>query len=366
MRARARELGIKIGVLPTGKRNAISDVSGVRVGHCTLIRGEGELVPGKGPVRTGVTAVIPHPGNVYKEKVPAASFVMNGYGKSVGLIQVEEFGALETPILLTSTLCTWKAADALVQYMLDQNKDIGVTTGSVNPVVMECNDSYLNDLRGRHVQEEHVFEALKKASDDFELGSVGAGTGMVAFEFKGGIGTSSRVVEVGGEEFTVGSLVLSNFGRREDLIINGVPIGLFLKDYGHRKLRSTKGSIIMIIATDAPLTHRQLKRLAKRAIIGLARTGGKSYNGSGDIVLAFSIGYRILHYGKEKLSIEILRDSSMNQLFSAAAEAIEEAIIDSLFVSETMEGRDRHIINAIPTQEVIDILKSRRALRTVD
>ena len=365
MRPRVRELGIEIGVIPTGDRNTISDVKGVKVGHCTLIRGEGELVPGKGPVRTGVTAVIPHPGNIYKEKVPAASFVMNGYGKSVGLIQVEEFGVLETPIILTSTLCTWKAADALVQYMLDQNEDIGVTTGSVNPVVMECNDSYLNDLRGRHVEAEHVFEALEKASDEFELGSVGAGTGMVAFEFKGGIGTSSRVVDVEGEEFTVGSLVLSNFGRREDLTINGVPVGLLLRDYGHRKLR-TKGSIIMLVATDAPLTHRQLKRLARRAIIGLARAGGKSYNGSGDIVLAFSIGYRIPHYGKEKIRVDVLKDSLMNSLFAAAIESVEEAIIDSLFTSETMEGRDHHVVDAIPSEKVVDILKSRKALRLAD
>ncbi len=358
MRPRARELGLEVGMISPGKRNTISDVKGVRVGHCTIVRGEGKLIPGKGPVRTGVTAVIPHAGNIYKEKVPAASFVMNGYGKSLGLVQVEEFGVLETPILLTSTLCTWKVADALVQYMLDENEDIGVTTGSVNPVVMECNDSYLNDLRGRHVEEKHVMEALRKASETFEMGSIGAGTGMVAFEFKGGIGTSSRVVEIEGEEFIVGSLVLTNFGRREDLTINGVPVGLLLKDYGHRKSRKTKGSIIMLLATDAPLTHRQLKRLAKRAILGLARTGGKSYNGSGDIVLAFSNSYTISHYGREKLKLEVLRDSSLNKLFAAAAEATEEAIIDSLLTAETMIGRDNHVVDALPAEKVIELVKS--------
>jgi len=361
MRARARELGLEIGMLPHGSKNAISDVNGVKVGHCSIVRGEGNLIPGKGPVRTGVTAVIPHPSNIYKEKVPAASFVMNGYGKSIGLVQVEEFGVLETPILLTSTLCTWKAADALVQYMLDQNEDIGVTTGSVNPVVMECNDSYLNDLRGRHVGADHVMKALEKASETFELGSVGAGTGMVAFEFKGGIGTSSRVVEVGREEFTIGSLVLSNFGRREDLTINGIRIGLMLKDYGHRKLRKVKGSIIMLLATDAPLLYRQLKRLAKRAIMGLARTGGKSYNGSGDIVLAFSTNYTIPHYGRERLKVEVLKDASLNPLFAAAAEATEEAIIDSLFTAETMVGRDNHVVDALPTEKVVELLNSVKA-----
>ncbi len=335
MRARARELGLMIGLLPTGVRNSISDVKGVKVGHCTIIKGKGKLVPGKGPVRTGVTAVVPHEGNLYKEKVPAASFVMNGYGKSLGLVQVEEFGEIETPILLTNTLCVWRAADALVKYLLEQNEDIGVTTGSVNPVVMECNDSYLNDLRGRHIGEEHVMRALKSASEDFEMGSVGAGTGMVAFEFKGGIGTSSRLVELDGEEFTVGCLVLTNFGRREDLTINGVPVGLILKDFGHRKERRAGGSIIMLIATDAPLSYRQLNRLAKRAVLGLARTGGKSYNGSGDIVLAFSTAYRIPHYGRGRLDVEFLRNSSMNPLFLAVIEAVEEAIIDSLFTSET-------------------------------
>lgn len=363
MRSRARELGLEVGTIDPGCKNSISDVKGVRVGHCTIVRGEGKLIPGKGPVRTGVTAVFPHTGNIYKEKVPAASFVMNGYGKSIGLVQVEEFGVLETPILLTSTLCTWKVADALVQYMLDRNEDIGVTTGSVNPVVMECNDSYLNDLRGRHVEAKHVMEALDKASETFEMGSIGAGTGMVAFEFKGGIGTSSRVVDIEKEEFTVGSLVLTNFGRREDLTINGIPIGLLLKNYGHRKLRKVKGSIIMLLATDAPLLHRQLKRLAKRAIIGLARAGGRSYNGSGDIVLSFSTGYTIPHYGKEKLDIRVLKDSSLNPLFKAVSEAIEEAIIDSLFTSETMEGRDHHIVDALPVDEVLRILSSKGAMK---
>ncbi len=358
MRSRARELGLEIGTMPPGSKNAISDVKGVRVGHCSIVRGKGKLTPGRGPVRTGVTAVIPHPGNLYKEKVPAASFVMNGYGKSIGLIQVEEFGVLETPILLTSTLCTWKAADALVQYMLDQNEDIGVTTGSVNPVVMECNDSYLNDLRGRHVSADHVMKALKNASESFEMGSVGAGTGMVAFEFKGGIGTSSRVVEVEGEEFTIGSLVLSNFGKREDLTINGIRVGLMLKDYGHRKLRKVRGSIIMLLATDAPLLYRQLKRLAKRAIIGLARTGGRSYNGSGDIVLAFSTSYTISHYGRGKLKLEVLKDESLNPLLAAAAEATEEAIIDSLFTAVTMIGRDNHVVDAIPSEKVVELLTS--------
>lgn len=314
------------------------------------------MIPGKGPVRTGVTAILPHDGNIYKEKVLAGAFVMNGYSKPVGLVQLWELGTIETPIILTNTLSIGTAIDGLLDYVLRENEDIGVTTGSVNPLVLECNDSYLNDIRGRHVKREHVVEAIESASKDFEEGAVGAGTGMSAFEFKGGIGSSSRIVEVEGKKYTVGALVLSNFGKREDLTIAGVPVGLELKDWPGRG-GSGKGSIIMIVATDAPLTARQLNRLAKRAVVGLARTGGYAYNGSGDVVVAFSTANKIKHYEKQEISIRALPDSVLSPIFKATAEAVEEAIINSLLQAKTMDGRDNHIRYALPKEELVRIMK---------
>ncbi|MBO8174140.1 MAG: P1 family peptidase [Thermococcus sp.] len=353
---KAPDLGIKIGFYEHGKRNSITDVKGIKVGHVTLIQGEGKLIPGKGPIRTGVTVILPHEGNIFKEKLLASVFVMNGYAKPVGLTQIRELGTIETPIALTNTLSVYTVADALTDYMLEQNEDIGVTTGSVNPVVLECNDSYLNDLRGKHVKKEHVFEAIKNASENFEEGSVGAGTGMSSFEFKGGIGSSSRVVEIEGKKYTVGALVLNNFGKREDLTIAGVPVGWELRDYPGRG-KPSKGSIIMILATDAPLTARQLYRLAKRAVVGLARTGGYAYHGSGDIALAFSTAQRIKHYQREEFEIKMLPDARLNRLFKAAAEATEEAIINSLLQAKTMTGRDNHIRYALPHDKLIEIMK---------
>jgi D-aminopeptidase len=341
---KAPDLGIKIGVFEHGRRNSITDVKGVKVGNVTLIKGEA--------VRTGVTAIIPHEGNIYKEKLLANAFVMNGYAKPIGLTQVKELGVIESPIILTNTLSVYTAADALTDYMLEQNKDVM----SVNPLVLECNDSYLNDIRGKHVKKEHIFEALKNASEDFEEGAVGAGTGMSAFEFKGGIGSSSRIVEIDGKKYTIGALVLSNFGKREDLTIAGVPVGLELKDYPGRG-KSGKGSIIMIVATDLPLTSRQLYRLAKRAIVGLARTGGYAYNGSGDIVLAFSTAQKIPHYQKEPLRIEALHDARLSRVFKATAEAVEEAVINSLLQAKTVKGRERHIRYALPHDKLVEIMK---------
>lgn len=341
---KAPDLGIKIGVFEHGRRNSITDVKGVKVGNMTLIKGEA--------VRTGVTAIIPHEGNIYKEKLLANAFVMNGYAKPIGLTQVKELGVIESPIILTNTLSVYTAADALTDYMLEQNKD----AMSVNPLVLECNDSYLNDIRGKHVKKEHIFEALKNASEDFEEGAVGAGTGMSAFEFKGGIGSSSRIVEIDGKKYTIGALVLSNFGKREDLTIAGVPVGLELKDYPGRG-KSGKGSIIMIVATDLPLTSRQLYRLAKRAIVGLARTGGYAYNGSGDIVLAFSTAQKIPHYQKEPLRIEALHDARLSRVFKATAEAVEEAVINSLLQAKTVKGREGHIRYALPHDKLVEIMK---------
>ncbi|AFK21757.1 D-aminopeptidase [Pyrococcus sp. ST04] len=287
---------------------------------------------------------------------------MNGYSKPVGLIQLWELGTIETPIILTNTLSIGTAIEGLLDYILEENEDIGIKTGSVNPIVLECNDSYLNDIRGRHVKREHVVEAIKNASENFEEGAVGAGTGMSAFEFKGGIGSSSRIVEIEGKKYTVGALVLSNFGRREDLTIAGVPVGIELKDWPGRGGEG-KGSIIMIIATDAPLTHRQLNRLAKRAIVGLARTGGYAYNGSGDISLAFSTANIIEHYEKEEIAIKSLPDPVLSPLFKATAEAVEEAIVNSLLEARTLDGRDNHIRYKLPEDKLIEIMEKYGRLR---
>ena len=354
MRPRAREVGVEIGLLETGRSNSITDVEGISVGHVTLIKGSGGLIPGKGPIRTGVTAILPHEGNLFKEKVPAGSFVMNGFGKSIGLVQMREFGNLETPILLTNTLNVSIVADGLIEYMLQQNEDIGVTTGSVNPVVMECNDQYLNDLRGRHVKREHVLQALNEASKEVEEGAIGAGTGMSAFKFKGGIGTSSRIAEILEEEYTVGSLALTNFGRREDLIIRGVHVG---RELGNPPAEEVKdGSLIVILATDAPLSSRQLGRLAKRSVVGATRTGAQSYNTSGDIFVAFSTANKIPHYAEARLQAQYLPDRFLNSLFKACAEATEEAIVNSLFRARTMDGRDDHVREALPMEKLLQIL----------
>jgi D-aminopeptidase len=357
---KAPDLGITIGSCELGPTNTICDVGSVHVGHVTLIQGKGKLICGKGPVRTGVTALLPK-NNIYKEKLLASCHIINGYCKPTGLVQVEELGVIETPIILTNTLSVGVAADALVTYMLEHNDDIGVTTGSVNPVVMECNDSYLNDIRGSHITYEHVFEALKKAEKagaHFEEGSVGAGTGMSSFEFKGGIGSSSRVVKIDERKTTVGALVLSNFGKREDLTIAGVPVGKELKDWPgtSEKSEDPSGSIIMVVATDAFLTARQLTRVARRAGIGLARTGGYAYNGSGDIVLAFSTAQTIPHYAEGILNIQALPDNNLDTLFKAASEAVEEAIVNALLQAESMDGRDNRIRYNLPHKELTKIM----------
>ncbi|MCD6508915.1 MAG: P1 family peptidase [Thermoprotei archaeon] len=362
-RPRARDIGLIIGSLRPGPLNAITDVEGVKVGHVSLIKGSGELVPGKGPVRTGITVILPHPGNLFKEKVRAACYVINGFGKPIGLAQVSELGLIETPIALTNTLNVGIVADALIEYMLNLNEDIGVTTGTVNPVVLECNDGFLNDIRGRHVKHEHVFEALSKAKGgSVEEGCVGAGTGMSAFEFKGGIGTASRRIPAKLGGFTVGVLVLTNFGKREDLLIMGVPVGRELRDYG-RSSTNMEGSIVVIIATDAPLTSRQLSRLCKRATHGIARTGGMSSHGSGDFVIAFTTKNKVPHYCAPMLhDIKVLREEVLSSLFRAVIEAVEEAIINSLLRATTMVGRDGHVRHAIPIDRLIEIMKRYRRI----
>nr|WP_300091330.1 P1 family peptidase [Sedimentibacter sp.] len=320
-------LNISIGSLKKGKRNLITDVKGVKVGHVTL---------NDGKIKTGVTAVLPHEGNIFKEKVMASSCVINGFGKSMGILQIEELGTIETPIIMTNTLSVGTAATGLVKYMLEQNEDIGSTTGTVNCVVTECNDGRLNDIRGLHVKEEHVFEAIQNASEDFEEGAVGSGTGMVCFSIKGGIGSSSRIVELDNKEYTLGAIVMSNFGSLKDLTISGDKAGERI--YGQQQEKD-KGSIIMIIATDIPLSERQLKRVSKRAVIGLGRTGSYLGNGSGDICISFTTANIIKHYSDTNIvSMKMLDDEAIDKVFRAAAEAVEESIISSMYHAETTVG----------------------------
>ena len=330
---------------------------GVRVGHATLVAGTGLLVPGQGPVRTGVTAILPHSGNLFAEKVPAGTFVLNGFGKSMGLPQVQELGLLETPILLTNTLGAFRVADAVVSYMVQQNPEIGITTGTVNPLVGECNDGYLNDIQGRHIREEHVLAALAAASDGpVEQGAVGAGTGTMCYGFKGGIGSSSRVVG----DYVVGALVQANFGRRGDLMIAGRAVGQQLLAYpgeeGPEPEAVPPGSIMIVLATNAPLDARQLGRLCKRGALGLARTGASAGNGSGDFVIGFSTAYRVPHgAATETVTYTVLRDDSaaMDRLFLAAVEAVEEAVLNALFAARTVDGRDGHVGYALPVQRTL-------------
>jgi D-aminopeptidase len=373
---RARNLGwITPPLLDSGPVNALTDVSGVLVGHTTVIEGNpGPLVDGYGPIRTGVTAIRPHPGNLFTDKVTAAVHVLNGFGKTTGLEQVKELGTLETPILLTNTLNVWRCADALVDWMLHINPGIGINTfGTVNPVVGECNDGWLNDIQGRHVGREQVFAALDSAiNGTLAEGNVGAGTGTLCYRFKGGIGTASRVLPNENGGFIVGVLLQSNFGAREQLSIRGFPVGQWLKDWPNNRLSSPSGtgagvadnggSCMMVVATDAPLSKRQLGRLARRAPLGLARTGFTSSPGSGDYVIAFSTTNRKSEIDEIIQTVERLVDErkTLGLLFQGVVEATEEALLNSLVAAETMHGRDGHVVHAIPMEEVQErIAKSR-------
>jgi len=350
-RPRIRKFGIKTGVLNPGKWNAITDVEGVKVGHVTLIEGDN--------IRTGVTAVLPHGGNIFQEKVPAGVCVANGYGKLMGYTQIEELGNIETPIILTNTLSVPTAANAVITYILSLEGN--EKAGSVNAVVGETNDGYLNDIRGRHVKEADVIRAIKNASSGpVEEGAVGAGTGTICFGFKGGIGTASRKLPQSRGGYTVGVLVQTNHGGVFQ--IKGLPVGVRLGRYPMKKEieRESEGSCMIVVATDAPLDSRNLKRLAKRALLGIARTGGYYSNASGDYAIAFSTadGMRIPHRPQSRtIKTETLRNSQMSPLFLAAAEASEEAILNSMFKAHTMTGMDGHKIEALPLDKVKEIMK---------
>lgn len=357
VRPRAAELGIKVGVLPTGPLDAITDVGGVEVGHTTIIRGEN--------IRTGVTAILPHAGNLYREKVPAGIFVGNGFGKLAGSTQVDEMGDIETPILLTSTTSVPRVADALISFMLALPGNENVL--SINPVVGETNDGYLNDIRGRHISPEDVFAALRNAKGGpVEEGAVGAGTGTVAFGWKGGIGTASRRVPASLGGYTVGVLVQTNFGGV--LTIAGASVGQELGQYYLRNevhepnavKDKPDGSCMMLIATDAPIDSRNLKRLAARAWVGMARTGSSASNGSGDYAIAFSTASQVRVHTNDKTTarqIEVLTNDAMSPLFEAVIEATEEAIYNSMFKATTMTGNG-HTVQALPIEETAKILRN--------
>lgn len=350
-RPRLRELGIKIGVLEPGPHNAITDVAGIRVGQVTIIEGK--------DIRTGVTAILPHEGNIFQEKVPAAVYVANGFGKLTGSTQIEELGSLETPIILTNTLSVPTAADALIDYVLALPGNEKVE--SVNPVVGETNDGRLNDIRGRHVKKEHVLEAIRRASSGpVEEGAVGAGTGTVCFNFKGGIGTSSRRLPGAQGGYTVGVLVQTNFGG--NLRINGIQVGELLRNAMEKgdSESTPEGSCMVVVATDAPLDSRNLKRLAKRGLLGIPRTGGYYSNSSGDYGIAFSTAREVRvphrHAGPTQ-EITVLRNEQMSPLFAAAAEAAEEAILNSLFKAVRMEGKDGNTAEPLPVEKIPGLLK---------
>ncbi|HJR07433.1 MAG TPA: P1 family peptidase [Pyrinomonadaceae bacterium] len=400
-RPRARDVGVRVGVMQTGALNAITDVEGVRVGHTTIIRGA--------DIRTGVTAILPHAGNLFREKVAGAVFVGNGFGKLAGSTQVNELGEIETPILLTSTLSVPRVADALVDYMLalPENEDVR----SVNPLVAETNDGGLNDIRGRHITREDVFNAIKNARGGaVEEGAVGAGTGTIAFGFKGGIGTSSRKLPPALGGYTVGALVQTNYGGV--LTVNGAPVGRELGKYylkeeleraataphaGDRRSNvkerdaatsgrdaaagdkrsevkdSADGSIIIVIATDAPVDARNLRRMAARAMLGLGRTGASGSNGSGDYVIAFStapeVRVRMSRNARptdamQPRELKLLSNDWMSPLFLAVVEATEEAIYNSLFRAQTMTGRGGLTVEALPLERTLDILRKYNALST--
>ena len=326
-----KDSGLKLfAKWPSGPKNLITDVPGVRVGQVTL-KDE------KQDIHTGVTAIIPHEGDIFHDKLMAGVSVINGFGKSTGLVQIEELGSLETPIILTNTLNVGTAYEALTEYMLEKNRDIGRENGTVNCVITECNDGRVNDIRGMHVKKEHVRKALSGGSETFFEGCVGAGTGMVCLGLKGGIGSASKQLKIDGESYTIGALVMSNFGSAGNLVIGG-------KHYDTsvycNKLKD-EGSIIIIIGTDIPLNERQLKRTAKRAMIALGRVGSYSGNGSGDIALAFTTTNRLSHYSdKNILETRMFYDENIDLVFEAAVEAVEEAIISSLYHAETTCGID--------------------------
>ena len=357
-RARARDLGVEIGVLPTGPRNAITDVAGVRVGHRTIVRDPNP--DGRGAIRTGVTAVFPHEGLPWLERVYAGSHILNGFGELIGINQLDEWGLLHSPVVMTSSLAIGKAYDATIRWRAARHATTTHAGGDM-PFVTECDDSFLNDVTTFPLSDEDVFAALDAATDgDVEEGCVGSGTGMQCMDFKGGIGTASRVVDGG---FTVGVLVMTNFGERHNLLIDGVPVGREITDLQPEE--HGEGSCIVITATDAPMLPHQLRRIAHRSGLGLARCGSVGHNGSGELMLAFSTANRIpLETDDGVLEVRAVLDggtwqgpSPLNDLFLATVEATEEAVVNAMFMAETTVGHDGNTLHALPLDRTLEILE---------
>ena len=369
-RPRLRELGITLGRLPTGPLNAITDVAGVAVGHSTIIRGSGPLVPGRGPVRTGVTAILPNRNRVFVDRVVGGAFILNGAGEVSGLTQVVEWGLIETPILLTNTLSVGTCSEAAVRYMVERWPGIGAEHDVVIPLVGECDDSWLNDAAGHHVRDRHVFEAIGNAvQGPVPEGSVGGGTGMITCDLKGGIGTSSRVLAPQDGGFTVGVLVMSNFGRLTDLRIDGVPVGELLEQHfaALEKRRVNYGSIIVVLGTDAPLSSQQLARLSKRAALGVGRCGSFAAHNSGEIVVAFSTGNLVPRDALIAMAeLRLLPDTRIDPLYRATIEATEEAIVNALCAAGPMDGVNGHHAPALPVDKLVQLLQRYRPRRGAD
>jgi D-aminopeptidase len=355
-RVRARELGLPLGRFKPGKYNAITDVEGVLVGHCTLIKGEGPLRPGHGPVRTGVTAILPNNGNIFMERMNGGGFVLNGAGEVSGMTQLMEWGLVETPMMLTNTMAVGAVADGVARYLVDRYPGIGDEHDVIIPIVGECDDSWLNDISGRHVRDQHVLEAIQNAkSGPVAEGNVGGGTGMVTCDFKAGIGTSSRKLPEAMGGYTLGVLVMSNFGKMHNLRVGGLPVGEVLaekfKDTPRRG--QTYGSIIAVVATDAPLLSHQINRLCKRVTLGIGRVGSYAAHGSGEIVVGFSTA-NIIPRRTQKMvyKLKILLDQRLDPLYEAVMEATEEAILNSMCMAEPMKGVNDNFCPALPLDEV--------------
>jgi len=354
-RARARELGIEIGVLPVGPLNAITDVPGVLVGHCTVSWGGPELPTGSGPARTGVTAILPHGESLWRRRVVAGVFAANGVGEVVGSSAIREWGLIETPIMLTNSQCVGAVYDATARWIMEREPLTGIEDAAM-PVVGECDDGSLNDQRGMHVHEGHVREALDgAASGAVAEGCVGAGTGMMCFEFKGGIGTSSRLATAYDRPYTVGALVMTNFGDRHRLAVDGVPVGREIADL--LPVEKREGSCIVVLATDAPLTSRQCERLAKRGALGLAVCGSYAADGSGEIMVAFSTAQHVPRTTDAPLKLETIANDATAELFEAAVDAVAEAVVNSLCAAETTLGRAGNTVHALPLDRLVEVMR---------
>jgi D-aminopeptidase len=360
-RVGARKLGIRIGRFKRGRYNAITDVKGVLVGHATILLGRGPRRVGRGPVRTGVTAILPRAGNVFENRVVGGAFVLNGAGEVSGLTQVTEWGLIETPIVLTNTHSVGDCSSAVVDYMVETYPSVLEAEDVIIPVVGECDDSWLNDTAGRHVTAEHVRAAIRDADGGrVAEGSVGGGTGMMTCGFKAGIGTSSRRLGDADGGYTIGVLVMSNFGMRADLRIGGIPIGRILApDYAHLETRTANyGSIIAVVATNAPLHTHQLGRLAKRAALGVGRVGSYAAHNSGEIVVAFSTANDVPRTARRmEYRMRVLLDQRMDPLYEATVDATEEAILNALCMADDMDGADDHFAPALPIQRVRDLIR---------